>query len=390
MANAAGGGVRRLNQLNDIFLPAEISGFAIPDHGDLSFSEDEIRAALQSGALSLIMLGADTAQLALARADTSYRCLSGSINLNAMQPQAESVLELRRSLIGELAANSQAQLAVNSSGLAIRDQVKLPWDNVTAFAVPFLLTKSNLNFRLTLDAERLSDGERNALLKAWTELASFLNPKSPVNGPPSLEEVPQWMTLEVASPRSQPRFFREWTAEPWQLANVLAPPFTFGEGQFNVLLTDQQPDNSRTPPESLARVVPRQVTIRRESAPVPLVVEVDPQPLTGTAGLRYDATASGGVWAESLTLADATLFYDPVETARALRSSPNCPLPSGNATPLSPLMFPCFGASCRSKMVGPNCRSPISLSRSISTQSSCRSRRPRFPRSPLSMASSAN
>ncbi len=82
------------------------------------------------------------------------------------------------------------------------------------------------------------------------------------------------------------------------------------------------------------------MTIRRESAPVPLVVEVDPQPLTGTAGLRYDATASGGVWAESLTLADATLFYDPVETARALRSFAQLPTPQWERNPTQPLDVP--------------------------------------------------
>lgn len=308
----------------------------------IDLSEEEIRAALKSGALSLLMLGADPARLAAGRVDTSYRCVSGTIDLNSMQPQGQSVAELRRSVIGEPVLNSRAQLAVNASGLVIRDQVKLPWDRVNSFAAPFLLSKSLSTFRLALDVEHLLDAERKALLQAWLELSSFLNPKSPLNSRPSAAEVPQWMTLEIASPRSLPRFFREWTEEPWRQVNALAPSFAFAEGQFHLLLTDQQPDDSRTPPESLARLSPQRVSLRRESAPERLVVEVN-QPLAGAVGLRYKATRTAtGPFTETFTLADATLAYDPVETARALRGFAQLPTPQWerNTQPLeAPLLW---------------------------------------------------
>jgi hypothetical protein len=299
----------------------------------VDLSETEIRAGINSGALSLLMLRADPAELAQGRTDVVFECVSGAIDFNAMTPRESSAAELRRSLIGAIPSGSSTRLAANASGLALRDRIRLPWDNATDFSVPLLLVKDGARARMQLDVESLQPAESAALVRAWGDLSSFLNPRSPLNTASKDIPVPNWLTLEVSNPQAIPRFFREWPVEPWTSPAAPLPPFAFGEGQFNVLLADQQPDSVATPPTSLARVLPRTVSIAREGQR--LVVKVNPDRPVG-GGLRYQASRSGAAWTESFTIAGMTLAYDPVETARALRTFQQRPAPVWDR-PLPPL-----------------------------------------------------
>ncbi|MDX1982939.1 MAG: hypothetical protein SFV51_21900 [Bryobacteraceae bacterium] len=288
----------------------------------MDLSEEDIRAQLDSGQLTMLVLSVDPAVLA-SRTAVVFQCLTGSINLDAMTPAGESAAQLRTTLIGET-STATAELSVNASGLFIRDRVRLPWKEQVDFAAPFLLTRAGQRFLLKLDMESLRENEETNLSGAWQDLSSYLNPRFPLNASRRAgDPVPNWVTLEISNPLAVPRFFREWQTAPWSDPAAELPPFTFSEGQFNVLLSDQQPYNSDDPPMSLARVLPRLVSIRRNGSN--LIVEANPGEIA--AALGYSATRDGAVWRESFTLSSVTLAYDTVETARTLRGFQQLPTP---------------------------------------------------------------
>lgn len=304
-----------------------------------------IRAAINAGTASLLLLQApaDGWPKNIVGNLPVFTCLGGEIVLDAMTAQANAAQRLFTALgVGPTAlgqrtgpAHLLGALAVHSGGLSAFGQIRLLWDTAPVSAVfqlarvapdpePTPGTKVR-GFRMTIEAERLTDGERAAVIASWRRLNRYLNPNNPLNGLVQPVPAPQWATLELADPLAVPRLF--WDITPWQ-EQPGTRPISFAGDAFSLLLSDRQPYDPAVQPDTLARITPAgaRVTTDGTNLRVELTAGAPPTGSPGTLGYHAALDASG--WSERVTLAATTLAFDPNEAARRLRATLQLPEPS--------------------------------------------------------------
>ncbi|MFC4913905.1 LamG-like jellyroll fold domain-containing protein [Actinomadura gamaensis] len=326
---------------------------------DGHLSPPAIRAAISAGAAGLLLLQApaDGWPTGIAGDLPVLTCLGGEIVLDAMTPQAGAVQRLYTALGLAPAAIAQrtgaahllGALAVHSGGLSAFGQIRLLWDGAPVSAV-FQLARivpdpvpapgaAVRGFRMTIEAERLTDAEQAALLTSWRRFNRYLNPGNPLNGPGLPAPAPQWATLEPADPLTVPRLF--WEIAPWQ-EQPGTRPIGFPGETFSLLLSDRQPYDPAVQPDTLARITPAGARVSADGANLRLELAAGDPPAGSSGTFGYHAVRDGSGWSERVTLAAATLAFDPNEAARRLRATLREPEPSwtrpaaGTAAPVTP------------------------------------------------------
>ncbi|HEU4727345.1 MAG TPA: hypothetical protein VFT22_05640 [Kofleriaceae bacterium] len=337
-------------------------------------SVTDVKNLLLQGQIALLLVEADPAQwtgdnLSTPRLGT-VTCLSGHISLDVLRGETTSrpalftaldVVEATPAADRPGASALPGGLSVHATGVTLFGGARLPWEanRVTA---PLQLTRvrpdpnPNLGgkvptYRLTVETERLTSAEHDALVAAWTRLATSIDPANPAFGPRAPNApppfVPRWITLEVANPLGIPRMF--WFIQPWNTAPS-ALPLEIEREELNLVLSDQAAFDQVHRATSLARTVLGSVTIARAQpgggAPAQITLAVsavraDSGSVPGQ--LTYAASTSGGVWHEEFTLAGAVTAYDPVQTPRVLREAQDLPTPTwapgDDATPFDPAVL---------------------------------------------------
>ncbi|HEU4404396.1 MAG TPA: hypothetical protein VFS43_03805 [Polyangiaceae bacterium] len=330
-----------------------------------TISAADAKNLILSGQIALLLVEADPNQWKgedPARLGT-VTCLSGHIALDVLQGETASrpalytaldLVEATPAADRPGASALPGRVSVHATGVTIFGRARLPWekDRVTApLQLARVLPDPNPNlggkvptYRLTVEAERLTPAEREAIVAAWGRLATSIDP-----GNPALEIAdpfcPRWVTLEVANPRDLPRM--HWFIQPWKAAPASLPLHLERE-ELNLVLSDQAPFDQTHRATTLARTVLGSVTIARTE---PTVV-TDPATITITiaatrpdAGtvpgeLNYAASVQAGAWKEQFTLSGVVTAYDPVETPRLLRESQDLATPEwapgDEAAPLQP------------------------------------------------------
>ncbi|TVP63433.1 MAG: LamG domain-containing protein [Leptolyngbya sp. LCM1.Bin17] len=255
---------------------------------------------------------------------------------------------------GEGAARLLSLVSVHSSGLSLYGPVNLPWQS-QALAAPLQVAQTFPNrqqFRVSLELDRLTQGEAAALQAAWAQLGQMLNPLTPLNPAPGelAPTVPNWVTLDVTNPQGVPPLFWEITA--WGEAPILHLP----ADELSLTLSDQPPGSQTQPPTSLAKITPRTVWVQPVASPTApdgtvelfLTTSADATaiaPDPEAAALTYEGVSPSPSqpWQETIHLTNLTTAFDPVGVPRFLRSRQQQPRPlwSGEvATPLSePLLW---------------------------------------------------
>ncbi|TDD58762.1 LamG domain-containing protein [Kribbella antibiotica] len=312
-----------------------------------------IRAAITAGTASLLLLQApaDGWPTSIAGKLPTFTCLGGEIVLDPLTAQSNATQKLYSGLgLGTApitgrtgAAKLLGALSVHASGVSAYGQIRLLWDTAPVKAV-FQLARvfpaSVRSFRMTVEVERLTDGERTALVDSWRRLNRFLNPKHPLNGllvPPA---TPEWATLELANPLAVPRLY--WEIAPWS-EQPGTRPISFAGDEFSVLLSDRQPYDPAAQPDTLGRITPAVVRLAVDGTKLRMDVTAGAAQPGST--LSYQATRAGTSWNEQATLAATTLAFDPNEAARRLRATLHEPEPSwsqpapGESQPLDPAVL---------------------------------------------------
>ncbi|WP_026416455.1 LamG domain-containing protein [Actinomadura oligospora] len=326
---------------------------------DGHLSPQAIRTAINAGTASLLLLQApaDGWPKNIVGNLPVFTCLGGEIILDAMTAQANAAQRLYTALglgtapIGQRTgpAHLLGSLAVHSGGLSAFGQVRLLWDGAPVTAVfqlarvvpdpePTPGTKVR-GFRMTIETERLTDGERAALIASWRRLNRYLNPNNPLNGTVQPVPAPQWATLELADPLAVPRLF--WEITPWQ-EQPGTRPISFAGEEFSLLLSDRQPYDPAVQPDTLARITPSSARVSTDGTKLRVQLTAGDPPTGSPGTLGYQAARDASGWNEHVTLAATTLAFDPNEAARRLRATLQAPEPSwtrpatGTARPVTP------------------------------------------------------
>lgn len=317
-----------------------------------------ISAALASGQLALLLLQADSGSWPAKSSGKlpEFTVLAGDISLDMLQPQGKADDNLYRALRLTSAAPADREgpsrllgtLTVHGSGLSIFGRTTMPWDRDTdTITAPFLLARRMPDvqspgggptipgFRLAIETERLTENEVKSLIDSWRRFNRFINPRHPINGISKPPETPSWVTLEVANPLVVPRL--HWDIVPWQTApdNL---PLQIERGELTVLISDQQPYDGETPPESLALIVPGDTTVTRVSGGGLRLATATGEASGASGSLSYTAAKTDSRWTEQIGVTALELAYSPIEALKQLRTSLDEPEPtweSGDA-PLDP------------------------------------------------------
>lgn len=321
-----------------------------------------VRAAISAGTASLLLLQApaDGWPKNPGGKLPTFSCLGGEIILDPMTAQSGATQKLYTALgIGPAAITQRTgparllgALAVHSGGLSAFGQVRLLWDTAPVSAV-FQLARvapdpeptpgaAVRGFRMTIEAERLTDGERAAIVDSWRRFNRYLNPNNPLNGRAAPLPAPQWATLELANPLAIPRLF--WEIAPWQ-EQPGTRPIGFAGDEFGVLLSDRGPYDPAAQPDTLARITPARARVAADGAKLRVELAAGAPPAGAAGTLGYQAGRDGAGWSERVTLAATTLAFDPNEAARRLRATTRAPEPSwsrpepGHAGPVTPAVL---------------------------------------------------
>lgn len=312
-------------------------------------SLDQISSLLKSGQLALLLVQADADPSNWRRQNKDalpeFTCLAGDIYLvDGLKPaQTQSLsdaqrlykaLKLEPATLADRsgAARLLAPISVHSSGLSIYGKTTLPWRPTESISACFQLARllpdpveGQLDFRLTIETDRLIPEEKDRLLRFWQQLSQYLNPQSPLNGTSPDASTPAWVTLELANALRIPRLY--WQVSPWQEAPANLPLF-FERDEINLLLSDQPPNSTQTPPTSLARIVPDVIAIaQRPDNRLQISVEVGQPAGRLQDSLTYAASQTGTAWTESVTLKNLEVAFNPVQTPQVLRNQQNLPIP---------------------------------------------------------------
>jgi hypothetical protein len=110
------------------------------------------------------------------------------------------------------------------------------------------------------------------------------------------------------------------------------------------LLSDQQPYGQQHPPTSLARIVPEDISVTRDSDTLLVVVNDHPEQEPAPNTLRYSFNNSNqtseSAPAEKLTLSETQVAFDPIQTAQFLRQHQDLPMPEwGGDKPVEPAIL---------------------------------------------------
>ncbi len=329
---------------------------------DGKLSPAAIRAAITAGTASLLLLQApaDGWPPNLVGKLPTFTCLGGEIILDPLTAQTNATQKLYTALgIGTApitgrtgAARLLGALSVHAGGLSAFGQVRLLWDTAPVKAVfqvarvfpdpePTPGTKVR-GFRMTVEAERLTDGERLAIVDSWRRLNRYLNPNNPLNGLIEPVATPEWATLELANPLAVPRLY--WEIAPWQ-EQPGTRPISFAGDEFSVLLSDRQPYNQDAQPDTLAQITPTIVRLAADGTKLRVDLTAGGPPVGPTGRLSYQAGRDGAGWNERVTLAATTLAFDPNAAARRLRATLQEPEPSwtqpapGESDPIDPAVL---------------------------------------------------
>ncbi|MFC4049993.1 LamG-like jellyroll fold domain-containing protein [Actinomadura syzygii] len=309
-----------------------------------------IRAAISAGTASLLLLQApaDGWPANIAGKLPTFTCLGGEIVLDPMTAQNSATQKLYTALgIGSAAITGRTgaarllgALAVHAGGLSAFGQVRLLWDSAPVNAVfqlarvvpdpePTPGTKVR-GFRMTIEAERLTDAERAAIIASWRRLNRYLNPNNPLNGLVEPVPAPEWATLELANPLTIPRLF--WEIAPWQ-EQPGTRPISFAGDEFSVLLSDRRPYDPSAQPDTLARITPTSARVAVDGTNLRMELKAGGPPAAATGTFSYQASRDAAVWSERVTLGATTLAFDPNEAARRLRATLQVPEPSWSPPP---------------------------------------------------------
>ncbi len=323
-----------------------------------SLSPDLLRHHIGQGDLSLLLVQTDAdawpAQFPRGANDDFFpplTCLNGSIALDrgadeTPNPQTIALYEAlglalptvadhqqRRDRLaaGETQTRLLSNLSVHSSGLSIYGAIQLPWQP-TAIALPLQVAQrrpDQQRFRISLERDRLTQPERQALQTAWSSLSQALNPLNPLN--PPLETppvVPNWVTLEITNPQAVPSLI-------WEVAAWGNPPrLHLPADEMILLLSDQPPSSQTHPPTSLAQVVPQTVAVQLtdpDTLELSIEAAAEPdRPDGDESTLTYSAMweTEPQVWQETIRLDKLTTTFDPVDVPRFLRSRLGQPRPT--------------------------------------------------------------
>ena len=323
---------------------------------------DDLRNALATGALTLLLVQADpqlwptpgaASTNPSAQAWPPLTCLAGDIALGTFLSPLENATER---LYNDLAVSAPAAnldqverrgvtrlrtaLSAHSSGLSLYGAIDLPWQPEPLKAAlqlaqtfsPRTTDSAEISslepgpFRLTLEVERLTATERQNWIHAWQKLSQYLTPRNPLNGPvPAAAEAgPHWVTLEVTNSTAIPNLF--WEIHAWGQDRRL----NFASDSFNLILSNQSLYDADVPPTSLGRIALRRVEVRRDGELLILEPEAGPPAVVTEAGAEsgpsdyaYHYQASPPAEAleasETVTLSDLTLAFDPVAVPEFLR-----------------------------------------------------------------------
>jgi hypothetical protein len=299
---------------------------ANPPAGELTAAQ--IKSFLGDGTLALVAVAIDPAQFAppVGGMFPTMTCVSGDLRFDGLVPEDGADTKLFQA-VGltpkTLNARSDASdlvgtLAVNAGGLSVFGEVNLPWESGKR-AAPFRLARSFADhqylaqYRLTLEEERLTAGERADFTAAWRSLSRALAPGNAQLGMGS-PSAPAWVTAEVANPNLLPRLF--WKIAAWS-ANPGSLPLHAAAGELNLLLTDQAPHNRRVAPASLARAGSDTAVIVRAGTGVDVMLTAG-MPSSGAA-LRYLAEPTQPGWSERFTLDQIEVAFDPMATPALVR-----------------------------------------------------------------------
>lgn len=330
----------------------------------------DVKNLLLQGQVALLLVEANPTQWQgedPARLGT-VTCLSGHISLDVLRNETTSrpALFTALDLVEAVPAVDRpgatflnAGLSVHATGATAFGGARLPWEanRVTA---PYQLTRvlpdpnPNLGgkiptYRLTVETDRLTAGERTTLVAAWRRFATAIDPGNPALARatgPSAPPAPRWVTLEVANPVGIPRMY--WFVQPWR-ATPGSLPLHIEREEMNLVLSDQSPFDQQHRATSLARTVLGSVAITRTQpgggAPAQISVAISAvRADTGSVPgqLQYAAappSSSGGAWQEQFTLSGVTTAFDPIATPRLLRETQDrvAPawIPGDEATPLA-------------------------------------------------------
>lgn len=380
---------------------------------------------LNAGRLALLLLAADPKDQKWNPASSvpEFICVGGDINLKIIeqdQDHQKFVDGLYRTIrvcparpetqrtgkdnenVG--AARLFGQIYVHSSGLTLYGQGLLPWqqESEKGFFAPFQLAEtfkragtspaiaSFPGFRVTVEAERLTEVERQELARIWDELrASFDFKAFPTDSRPnwaSLEivnEIPQFFWESIFRASTETRNFElteqvlrclktklnddgvlkslrsllnqpeasesDFTAKlkakledqnfkkfgeliKSYAKNIFETSFQTGSGEISLTVSDQSLLNPSNPPTSLARIgmgitnIKPQVKDGSNILLVRLGAGADIDNPRTT--LSYTAQRPfNSPELESFTLSNARLAFDPVQTPQAIRAAQELPVP---------------------------------------------------------------
>lgn len=318
-----------------------------PPFGVVPATEAALRAAIGSGEHALLLLDFDPDAWKQQRGNQPFPvagCVAGEIALDLLAPQNDALTKLHKALGTQAPATPPADrqgpadllgnVTLHASGVSLLAQAKLPWQTERVTAPLWLARRvpdpaaGRPAFRLAVETERLTPGERTALQQSWTGLARALDPSMHLREPdPPPRPGPMWAALEVAGPTRLPRM--AWQIEAW-LTDPTAPhPLRLERDELSVVLTDRRLNDPAAPPTSIARLVPDAVTVTSAGdGSVTVELARGAQPAPGRPRAEYLATRDAAVtWRERWSVADADLAFDPVATARDLREAQRLPEP---------------------------------------------------------------
>jgi WD40 repeat protein len=379
---------------------------------------------LNAGRLALLLLAADPKDQKWNPASSvpEFICVGGDINLkinDQEQDHQKFVDGLYRAIrvcparpeaqrtgkdnenVG--AAHLFGQIYVHSSGLTLYGQGLLPWQQKSekGFFAPFQLAEtlkhaetspaiaSFPGFRVTVEAERLTEVERQELARIWDELRTAFDFKAfPTDNRPnwaSLEivnEIPKFFWESIFREATEPRDFelteqvllclkaklnddgvlitlRSLLNQPEATEadfaaklkaalgdqnfqkfgeliksyaeNIFKTSFQTGSGEITLTVSDQSLLNPSNPPTSLARISMGITNIKPEVKNVlsiSLSAGAGTKPVGTIPSLSYQAQRPfNSPKVESFTLSNARLAFDPVQTPQAIRTAQELPAP---------------------------------------------------------------
>lgn len=309
---------------------------------DVPTTAKTLRDAVEDNKLALLLLQTEPAlwQAGQNALPESF-CTAGEISFALAVPQegAAQLGHLQDPLDVLNFSEGGGVVAVGSSGITLHGTTRLPWqweDHLEGFfqlaPVWPTINEGEANYLLELDRERLTQDQRKAIHKIWSNFGALLTPPN--------EPRPAWVTLATPAREEIPRL--TW---PLRIAGgqVEHQDVQLDAAAFNLFLSDQSPGESDNPITSLADVQLRLVTARQEGGYVTIRTFAGSESGEGAAELELTAhrqsrlsLEGGSTWEENVHLRGADLAYHPILTAAKIRQDQQLPTPDWVVDVLDP------------------------------------------------------